>query len=148
MSTYTQLLYQIVFCTRNRVPALVKPDCDELFKCITGILKNKKCHLYIVNGVEDHIHILTHIHPTVALADLIKDIKLGTTLLIREKGYFPKFAGWMDGYGAFTYTWRHKEQMIRYVANQEVHHSKEDFVTEYLRMLDEAEIDYDSQYVP
>ncbi|MEQ9313501.1 MAG: transposase [Cytophagales bacterium] len=68
MSTYTQIIYQIVFSTKNRVPVLHKKGRPDLFKYIWGILKNKKCHLYQINGVEDHIHILTHIHPSVALS--------------------------------------------------------------------------------
>lgn len=78
MSTYTQLLYQIVYSTKYRQPIMIKEHRPELFKCIWGILKNKRCHLYRVNGVEDHLHIVTHIHPSVALAALVKDIKLAT----------------------------------------------------------------------
>ncbi len=65
MSTYTQILYQIVYSTKYRRPTLVKENRSELFKYIWGILKNKKCHLYRINGVEDHLHIVTHIHPSV-----------------------------------------------------------------------------------
>ena len=74
MSTYTQILYQIIFSTKNREQTLVAEHRKELFKYIWGILQNKKCHLYQMNGVEDHLHIFTHLHPSVALADLIKDI--------------------------------------------------------------------------
>jgi len=148
MSTYTQILYQLVFCTRSRKPVLIKENRDELFMYISGLLRNKKCHLYIINGVEDHIHIVTHLHPSVALSDLMKDIKLSTTQLIKEKNLFPGFAGWMDGFGAFTYSWRHKENVIKYVANQEAHHSKESLQEEYYRLLKEHEISYDERFVP
>lgn len=148
MSTYTQITYQIVFATRNRVAALDKPNRDELFMHIAGILKNKKCHNLAVNGVADHVHILCALHPTVALSDLVRDIKLGTTDLIKRKQLFPYFPGWQEGYGAFTYTHCDRTRMIQYVRNQEAHHQTEDFIKEYLRMLDEAEIDYDEQYVP
>ncbi|MBK9014557.1 MAG: transposase, partial [Saprospiraceae bacterium] len=99
MSTYTQSLYQIVFSTKHRQPTLAKEGRDELFKYIWGILKNKKCHLYRINGVEDHIHIVTSLHPSVALADLVKDIKLASNDHIKETGLFPDFGGWQDGYG-------------------------------------------------
>lgn len=115
---------------------------------IAGILRNKKCHNLAVNGVEDHVHILCELHPTIALANLVKDIKLGTSDFIRRTNMFPQFTGWQEGYGAFTYTHRDRPMMIQYVRNQERHHSGEDFLTEYLRMLDEAEIDYDAQFVP
>ncbi len=79
MSTYSQIMYQIVFSTKRREPVLTKGKRPELFKYIWGILKNKKCHLYRINGVQDHLHIATHLHPTVALASLVKDIKVASS---------------------------------------------------------------------
>lgn len=147
MSTYTRITYQIVFTTHRRQRTLHKSRRDELFMHIAGILRNKKCHNLAVNGVDDHIHILCELHPTIALSNLVKDIKLGTSDFIRRNQLFPMFAGWQDGYGAFTYTHRDRAMLIQYVRNQEAHHNTEDFIKEYLRMLDEAEIDYDAQYV-
>lgn len=148
MSTYTRITYQIVFTTRNRVPALIKSHRDELFMHVAGILRNKKCHNLAVNGIADHIHILCELHPTIALSDLVRDIKLATTDLIKRNNLFPNFPGWQEGYGAFTYSHRDRPTLIQYVRNQEAHHNTEDFIKEYLRMLDEAEINYDEQYVP
>lgn len=93
MSTYTQILYHITFSTKQRRPSLNKENRTKLFKYIWGLLENKNCHLYRVNGVEDHIHIVTHLHPTIALSDLIKDIKLSTTDLIKNENLFPLFDG-------------------------------------------------------
>ena len=73
MSNYTQIYWQIVFSTKYRKPVLLKENREKLFKYIWGILKNKECVLYRVNGIEDHIHIFTHVHPTIAISDLIKD---------------------------------------------------------------------------
>lgn len=115
MSTYTKLIFHIVFSSHNRKPTLRKSDRSILFSYITGILKNKKCHLYQINGVEDHIHILTHIHPTISLASLIKDIKLACTSLIKEEGIFPNFDGWQDGYGGFTVSQKEISGLIRYI---------------------------------
>ena len=119
MSTYTQILYQIVFSTKNRERTLIAKYRKELFQYIWGILQNKKCHLYQVNGVEDHLHILTHLHPSVSLADLITDIKLASSKFIKEKNIFPNFNGWQDGYRAFTYSPDRKDILIAYIKNQE-----------------------------
>ena len=122
MSTYTQILYQIVFGTKNREQTLTTPNRHELFKYIWGILKKKNCHLYRINGVEDHLHIITHLHPSVSLAFLIKDIKLASSEFIKKNDIFQKFGGWQDGYGAFTYSIKEKNRLIEYVKNQEEHH--------------------------
>ena len=83
---------------------LVKTHRDDLYRDIWGILKNKNCHLYRINGVENHLHILTHLHPTNSLSNLIKDIKLGSSDFIKKQQSFPNFKGWQQGYAAFTYT--------------------------------------------
>lgn len=145
MSTYTQILYHIIFGTKHRTPVLKKEKRADLFKYIWGILKNKKCHLYQINGVEDHIHILTHIHPTIALSDLVKDIKIASSLHIKENKIFPNFSGWQNGYGAFTYSLKEKERLINYVKNQEEHHKKITFREEYISMLKEFEINFDEK---
>src|SRR5205814_4492555 len=119
MSTYTQIIYQIVFGTKSREQTLIKENRDELFKYISGILKNKNCHLYCINGVEDHVHIITHLHPSVSLASIVKDIKMASTVYIKEKNLFPNFKGWQEGYGAFTYSIKEKYNLIEYVKNQE-----------------------------
>jgi len=119
----------------------------ELFKYIAGILENKKCHLYQINGVEDHLHILTHLHPSIALADLVKDIKLASTKFIKEKGFFPPFSGWQDGYGAFTYSIDRREILINYVKNQEQHHKTKTFRDEYMDLLKEHGVQYEEKYL-
>ena len=109
MSTYTQIIYQIVFGTKRRERTLTKDKRDDLYKYISGVLKNKNCHLYRIGGVEDHIHILTDLHPAVSLSSLVKDIKLSSTAYIKESKMFPQFDGWQNGYGAFTYSIREKD---------------------------------------
>ncbi len=127
MSTYTQLLYQIVFSTKNRKETMIEPGQERLYSYITGILKNKDCHLYRINGVRDHIHIVTHIHPSVALSNLIKDIKIASDDFIKADKIFPSFTGWQIGYGAFTYAITAKDNLIEYVKNQKEHHKKKTF---------------------
>jgi REP element-mobilizing transposase RayT len=147
MSTYTQILYHVTFSTKQRKPTLKKENRSKLFKYIWGVLQNKNCHLYRINCVEDHLHIITHLHPTVALSDLIKDIKLSTTQFIKSEKLFPNFDGWQDGYGAFTHSLSDKDMLIEYVKNQEEHHKKVSFKEEYIRLLKEHKIDFNEKYL-
>lgn len=118
MSSYRQIFYQIVFRTKSNKHALTEEHCDELYKYISGIIKNKNCTIYRINGVSDHIHIVCDLHPSVALADLIKDIKIASNIWMKNSGKFPDFNGWSDGYGAFTYSIKEKDRLIEYVKNQ------------------------------
>ncbi len=147
MSTYTQILYQIVFGTKYHQKTLAADKRDELFGYIAGILKNKKCHLYRINGVEDHLHIVTHLHPSVALADLVKDIKLASSELIKNDKLFPNFGGWQDGYGAFTYSIEAKDRLIEYVKNQQEHHRVKSYREEVIELLKEHGVEYDERYL-
>ncbi len=147
MSTYTQILYQIVFSTKNRKNVLHKNNREALFKYIWGILKNKNCHLYRINGVEDHLHIVTHLHPAIALANLIKDIKIASSAFIKEQGLFPGFDNWQDGYAAFTYAFEAKDNLIEYVKNQEAHHKTKTFREELIELLQENGVEFDEKYL-
>jgi putative transposase len=147
MSTYTQILYQIVFSTKYRERTMIKKDRPELFQYIAGLLRKKGCHLYRINGIEDHLHILTHLHPSVSLANLVKDIKLSTIELIRQKNIFPSFRCWQDGYGAFTYHKNWIQNLIEYVKNQEEHHRVKTFEDEYRQLLKEHEIRFKEKFL-
>ena len=147
MSTHTQIIYQIVYSTKYREKCMVKKSREKLFKYISGILANKNCHLYIINGVEDHLHIVTHIHPMVALAPLIKDIKISCNNFIKESSLFPAFPGWQDGYGAFTYSYDAMPNLIHYVQNQEQHNGVHSYEEEYISLLEEHGVEYDEKYL-
>ncbi|MCF8373783.1 MAG: IS200/IS605 family transposase [Bacteroidales bacterium] len=147
MSTFTQFLYQIVFTTKNREMTLLESGQERLYKFIWGILKNKKCHLYRIGGIENHLHIITHVHPTIAVADLIKDIKLSSSDFIKTEMLFPDFNGWQNGYSAFTYHISSKDNLIKYVKNQKQHHQKFDFKEELISLLIEHGIEYNEKYL-
>ena len=147
MSTYTQILYQIVFSTKDWETTMIESGQERLYRFIWGILQKKNCHLYRINGVEDHLHIITHLHPTIAPALLVKDIKLASSDFIKEEGIFPNFNGWQDGYGAFTYAISAKDNLIEYVKNQKEHHKKVSFRDEYISLLKEHGIEFDEKYL-
>lgn len=147
MNTYTQILYQIVFSPKNHEHNLLSGNRHELYKYMSGILKNKKCHLYQIGGVSDHIHIVTHLHPSIALAALVKDIKIASTEYIKRNNLFSLFSGWQDGNSAFTYAIHERDRLINYVMNQEEHHKTKSFKEELRELLTEHGIAFDERYL-
>jgi len=148
MSTYTKFLYQLVFGSKDHKPFLSGKNQDILFAYIAGILKNKSCHSYIVGGASNHIHIITHIHPTKCPAYLVKDIKEASHELIRrERILFQNFPGWQVGYSGFTYHISSKESLINYVKNQAVHHNSISYKDEIIKLLNEHGVDYTDEYL-
>ena len=146
-NTFTQLLYHIVFSTKERRPLIRPVRAEDLWRYIWGINKKLKSHLYRINGVEDHVHILTHIHPTVALAKYLQTVKNSSTSWIAREGVFPHWHGWQDGYAAFTHSIREKEPLTEYIKGQQVHHATESYVDELKRLLAEAGITFDEKYL-
>ncbi|MCE4562790.1 IS200/IS605 family transposase [Maribellus sp. CM-23] len=146
MSCYRQIIYQIIFRTKLSQKTLNPEHKERLFKYIWGIIKNKDCHLYRINGMEEHIHILTDLHPSIALADFVRDIKTASSVWLKDSDDFPKFIGWSEGYAALTYSHWDKDKLINYIKNQEEHHKTETFEAEFRRLLEEHHIKIDERY--
>jgi putative transposase len=146
-NTYTQILYHIVFSTKDRAAALQENRREEFFRYVWGIHQGVSCHLYRINAMSDHVHILMALHPSLSLADYMRELKANTSRWISQEGIFPAFNGWQDGYGAFTISVREKDAVIRYIKDQQVHHQQTDYLGELRRMLDEAKIKYDDRYI-
>ena len=103
--------------------------------------------MYQINGVEDHIHIFSDLHPTIALSAFVKDIKVASSQWMKETGKFPDFIGWQEGYGAFTYSIREKDKIINYVRKQKEHHRSKAFFDEFKGLLLEHGIEFDEKYL-
>lgn len=148
MSTYTDMTCHLVFATKNRARALDKARRDDLFRFIWGVLKERQCHLYRIGGVEDHLHILTSLHPTVALASLVKEIKTASSAWIKGEAVFPFFEHWQEGYGAFSVAAKDRPGLIDYIKNQEQHHQGQSFVDELQAMVTSAQLEWKPDYLP
>ena len=148
MSSYRQLLYHLVFRTKDSLPVINQENAGHLYAYITGIIKNKNCHLYRINGVQNHLHILTDLHPSIALADFIREIKVSSSLWMKSGDLFPGFRGWAEGYGSFTCSYMDMGRLIDYVSNQKVHHIKRTFEEEYRNLLLESGVRIDERFFP
>jgi len=148
MSTYTQILYQVVFGSKKCTPFLTRNNQDELFRYIAGILRKKKCFPYIVGGHENHIHMIFCLYRTITLSDLVRDVKKASEeMMLRTKDKFLRFPGWQVGYGAFTYSTGSKESLLRYVENQAEHHRRISFREELIGFLREFGVEYNEKYL-
>ncbi len=148
MSSYRQILYHIIFRTKGSEKTLNMGYSSELFNYIWGIIQKKNGFLYRINAMEEHVHMLSDLHPSIALADFVRDIKTASSIRLKETGHFPYFKGWADGYAALTYAYWDKEKIINYIKNQQEHHQKETFEEEYLRLLKEHNIEVDMKFFP
>jgi putative transposase len=148
MSTYTQILYQIVFGSKDYTNFLNRENQGMLFGYIVGMLNKRNCHPYQVGGYGNHVHIVTHLSPTINLADLVREIKKSThEMMVRDKKSFPHFPGWQVGYGAFTCHISMKPVLINYVINQEQHHKGVSFREEMVQLPKDNLVPYKEAYL-
>jgi len=148
MSTFTQILYQIVFGSKDYTTFLNRDNQGKLFGYIVGMLNKRNCHSYQVGGYANHIHIVTHLSPTINLADLVREIKKAShEMMVRDKKSFPDFPGWQVGYGAFTYHISMKPILINYVLNQEKHHKGITFREEMIQLLNDNLVPFNEEYL-
>ena len=145
--TFSQIYIQIVFAVKGRDNLITKPWRDELHKYIAGIIKGKAQKSIIVNGVADHIHCFVGLKPSMSISDLVRDIKNNSTNFVNEKRLVKGKFSWQEGYGAFSYSHSHINDVYNYILNQEEHHKKKTFKEEYLEFLNKFEIPYEERYL-
>lgn len=146
-NTYTQLYIQFVFAVKYSSAVIGSSWKDDLYKYMTGIVQNQKHKLLSINGMPDHIHILVGLHPSQSISELLQDIKGSSSKWINEKGFIKGKFEWQEGYGAFSYSKSHLKNVIRYIENQEGHHTKKSFREEYVEFLVEYGIAYDERFI-
>jgi len=146
-NTYIQIHIQIVFAAQGRQCLIPRDHKEELYKYITGIIKKRNQKLIAINGMPDHVHVFVGMTPTVALSDLVRDIKAGSSGFINEKKWVRGRFNWQEGFGAFSYSHSQVGQVVKYIQNQEEHHRKKTFKEEYLEMLKAFAVEYSEQYL-
>ena len=146
-NTYTQLYIQFVFAVKHRESLIKKEWKDDLYKYITGIVQNNKSKMLAIGGTSDHIHIFIGYKPTIAIPDIVKDIKLASGSWINDNKLTSHRFNWQEGYGAFSYRLSDVDEICRYIQNQQEHHRKVSFKEEYANLLKDFAIDYEEKYL-
>lgn len=148
MSSHQQLLYHIVFSTKERKPLMHDDNFrDSVWRYIVGIASNLDGHALRVGGYFDHAHLLLRIPSKIAVADFVRQLKASTSKHINEEsGRSVKFH-WQDGYGAFTVSRSKADAVAAYINRQMEHHNRATFQDEYLKMLADHEVEYDPKYL-
>lgn len=146
-NTYSKIYFHTIIVVRRRENLIGKVWKDELYKYITGIVTAKGQKLMVINGVEDHVHILLGTKTDCKLSDLMRDIKCNSTRFINEKRFTPAKFEWQIGFSAFSVGHTQVDTVVKYILNQEAHHGIKSFRTEYLELLKENEIDFKEEYL-
>ena len=141
MGSFARLTYHIVFATKYRKRTIKAETKERLYEYLGGTLRRKKGHLIEIGGVEDHVHILAGMSSSLAVSDVIRDVKANSSKWMKEALSNEGFE-WQKGFGAFTVSYDRIDAIRRYIQNQEEHHKTMSFQEEYIDFLDRNGIEF------
>jgi len=146
-NTFVQINIHIVYAVKGRQSILSKTNRAELYKYSAGIIKKKGQKVLAINGSADHIHLFISMTPDIAVSDLVRDVKRFSTSLVNQKKWASGKFYWQEGFGAFSYSNSQIPSVIKYIENQEDHHTVHTFREEYVKLLKNFNIKYDEKYL-
>jgi len=145
--SYTNLLYHIVFSTKDRRP-LITPNYEvRLYDYLGGTIRKLGGISLELNSTEDHVHLLARLRPDCALSDVLRNLKANATGWMHDVFPLLKDFSWQRGYGAFTVSQSSVEAVRHYIARQKEHHQKISFRDEFIQFLQENGIEYDERFI-
>ena len=145
--TYTQIFIQIVFAVEGRQNLIQPEHNEELQKYITGIVRARYQKLLAINNMPDHVHILIGLGGDLCLSELVRDIKANSSRLVNQKKWVGGRFSWQEGFGAFSYSRSQLDAVIRYIQNQQSHHTRRTFREEYIEFLRKFQVDYNERNI-
>ena len=146
-SSYTNLLYHIVFSTKERRPLITPTLQSELYPYIGGIIRNERGILLDIGGMPDHVHLVVRFRADVSVADMLRLIKANSSKWANERTDLTSVFAWQAGYGAFSVSESRLPTVRHYVQTQEEHHHKQTFQEEFVVLLKKHGIEYDERYL-
>jgi REP element-mobilizing transposase RayT len=145
--SYSSLYYHIVFSTKHREPWIRQDIEQRVWSFLGGIADRYGMTPLRIGGLEDHLHVVVAIPPTLTVSKAVQMLKGGSSRWVRTT--FPDLDafGWQDGYGAFTVSKSQLPATITYVEQQRERHETWSFQEEYRTLLERHGIQYDERYV-
>lgn len=143
----SKLYIHIIFHIKSNSCRIRKQNKEELFAYIGSIIKDNESIPILINGIENHVHILCVMSKNIALAKLVEEIKRHSSRWIKTKGQHYAQFSWQGGYGGFSVSPSLHDKTRNYIAKQEEHHKKISFTEEYILFLKEYGIEYNEQYL-
>ncbi len=146
-NTFSQVSIHCVFAVKGRENIITPAFRDRLHAYMSAILKGSVAYPLAVNGWSDHVHVFFELPMTVSIADLMRNLKSKSSKWVNDNRLVLGRFQWQEGYGAFSYSRSQRDEVIRYIINQEKHHATTTFREEYLNMLKRFDVEYDEQYL-
>ena len=145
--THTNLLYHLVFSTKNRIPSISKNFKEDLYSYIGGIIRGEGGTLLEIGGAADHVHLLARFKPAKSVSEMLDRIKSKASKWLNEEKMKVRKFGWQDGYAAFSVSESEIASVRRYIRDQQKHHRRQSFQDEFRTLLEKHGIEYEERYL-
>jgi putative transposase len=145
--SYTNILIHYIFSTKIREKIITDKLQERLYPYMGGIARENNMKAFAIGGVEDHVHLLISLPPTLPIAKAIQLIKGGSSKWVHDTFPTLKKFKWQEGYGAFSVSVSQRENTIAYILGQREHHRKKTFQEEYIAFLRKHDVEYDERYI-
>ena len=144
--SYVQIFIHAVVRTYKSEHTLPTDDRRKfLYQEMFGIIKNKGSHLYRINSMSDHVHLLFTLPPTIAISDFMKALKASSSKTVKSVDGFEKFKSWGEGYAGLSYSLKDVDRIVKYIINQQEHHKTVSFEDEYRAFIQEMGLEFDER---
>lgn len=146
-NTYTQIYIHLVFAVKNSNSLIPAYHLPRVFSYIGGTLAKLGHKPIEIGGIDSHVHILIGLDVKQSVADMVRDLKSATSRFINDSHIIPYRFEWQAGYGCFSYSQSHIENVRAYIRNQHQHHKSTTLEAEMRDMLSKFNIVFDEKYI-
>ena|SRR5690606_20430341 len=146
-NTYSQIYIHSVFAVKYFKSQISNSFKTDLMAVMGTHLNETGSETLIINGVEDHVHCLFRLMPKLAISDVIQKVKAKSSGWLNSKKVLENRFEWQSGFGAFSLSYREVDSVYKYILNQEHHHKSMSFLEEYMQLLKDHNIDFNSEYI-
>jgi putative transposase len=144
--TYSSNRIHLIFSTKNREKSLSEQLQPKLWAYMAGIAHNQGFEAMIIGGIEDHVHALVILPPSLALAKAVQFLKGSSSKWINDNRSTDSRFAWQEGYGAFSVSSSQTSEVVRYIRDQRAHHAKKSFEEEFVAFLKKYGVEYDPSH--
>ncbi len=119
----SEIYLHLVWATQDRQPLITPTVRERLYPFLEMQVRHLRCQILAIGGMPDHVHLVVRTPTTVCAAQLMKLAKGSSSAFVNDLTLRTPYFRWQEGYGVFSLCRPLLGKVIRYVEDQEQHHS-------------------------
>ncbi len=145
--SFSSLLIHAIFSTKGRLRYMDTELRSNLFPYMGGILRELGATTRLINGTEDHVHLLLNLPAELSVSECMRVLKANSSRWVHQTVPRRRAFGWQTGYAAFTVSASNEDAVFEYIRNQEGHHRRISFEEEFVALLRKHRVPFDEKFL-